>query len=123
VQLRFTTDGSEPTRGSPLYDGPVPVFPGSNTTLAVRGFMGGFEPSIVASGIFKVMASPEQEYERADFRKVQAELEAKHAKARPAAPRRARCDPPPPRAPPHARTLLRGDGAAGRGRGADGRRV
>jgi len=85
VQLRFTTDGSEPTRGSPLYDGPVPVFPGSNTTLAVRGFMGGFEPSIVASGIFKVMASPEQEYERADFRKVQAELEAKHAKARPAA--------------------------------------
>jgi len=50
--LRYTTDGSDPTQASPLYTGVVTLT--SPTTLRVRSFEAGFDPSSVASAVFDV---------------------------------------------------------------------
>ena len=38
-EIRYTTDGEEPTPSSPLYEGPIPIT--SDTSLRARGFLGG----------------------------------------------------------------------------------
>ncbi len=54
-QVRYTTDGSEPTTSSPLYTGPISI----NRTMMVRarGFAAGFAPSAVVTASFVRIAS------------------------------------------------------------------
>jgi alpha-tubulin suppressor-like RCC1 family protein len=50
AQVRYTTDGSAPTSGSPLYTGPLPI--GTTTTLQAAGFKDGWATSDVRSATY-----------------------------------------------------------------------
>ncbi|MGI6197641.1 MAG: chitobiase/beta-hexosaminidase C-terminal domain-containing protein [Candidatus Cloacimonadaceae bacterium] len=47
AEIRYTTDGSDPSASSTLYSNPIHLT--ANTTLKARAFADGFEPSVVAS--------------------------------------------------------------------------
>ena len=48
--LRYTTDGSRPTKTSPLYEGPIPL--AASATIRVRAFAEGIGPSAIATATF-----------------------------------------------------------------------
>jgi hypothetical protein len=50
VEIHYTLDGTVPTRGSPIYQGPLTLR--STSILKARGFRDGFEDSPVATAIF-----------------------------------------------------------------------
>lgn len=51
AEIFFTTDGSEPTRESLRYDGPVRIVPG--TTLKARAYYTGWKPSPIQAGEYR----------------------------------------------------------------------
>jgi hypothetical protein len=52
--IRYTTDGSVPTEGSPELDASGEVLLSSTTTLKARAFVSGRVPSAVTSGVYVV---------------------------------------------------------------------
>ena len=48
--LRYTTDGSRPTRTSPIYEGPIAL--AASATIRVRAFAEGIGPSAIATATF-----------------------------------------------------------------------
>ncbi|HEY9175711.1 MAG TPA: chitobiase/beta-hexosaminidase C-terminal domain-containing protein, partial [Verrucomicrobiae bacterium] len=50
AQIRYTTDGSTPQTGSPLYTGPINL--AARTTLRVRAFLAGWLPSDAVVGYY-----------------------------------------------------------------------
>ncbi|MBW6513750.1 MAG: chitobiase/beta-hexosaminidase C-terminal domain-containing protein, partial [Candidatus Syntrophosphaera sp.] len=53
--IRYTTDGSDPTEDSPIFDTPIEI--GLNTidfTIKFRAFQDGWIPSVVRTGIYSV---------------------------------------------------------------------
>ena len=50
ARIRYTTDGSEPSDSSPLYDGPFVLM--ASTTVRARSFRPGMKPSAVAAVSF-----------------------------------------------------------------------
>lgn len=54
-QLRYTTDGSEPTEGSTLYQGAFMV--STSSTVKARGFAAGMNPSATASASLVIQSS------------------------------------------------------------------
>ncbi|MBP6864059.1 MAG: chitobiase/beta-hexosaminidase C-terminal domain-containing protein [Candidatus Didemnitutus sp.] len=56
VELRYTTDGSEPTESSTLYAAPFAIDP--PLTLKVKGFKEGQPPSPTASAVFEQLLPP-----------------------------------------------------------------
>ena len=60
AELRYTTDGSEPTATSPAYVAPLKV--GSNTVLRVAAFATGSAPSLVETGTYVINAAQASQY-------------------------------------------------------------
>ncbi|MCB5271053.1 MAG: chitobiase/beta-hexosaminidase C-terminal domain-containing protein [Candidatus Cloacimonetes bacterium] len=52
AQMRYTTDGAEPTSSSMPYNAPVPI--SSSTTLKAKAFLTGWEPSATATGVYTI---------------------------------------------------------------------
>jgi hypothetical protein len=52
AEIRYTTDGTDPTESSTLYTGPVHV--AATTTLKARGYASGYDPSDVASATYTI---------------------------------------------------------------------
>ena len=55
AQLRYTTDGSEPTAASPLYGDPIILT--TSTTVKARTFLDGYTTSAAASASFTIIES------------------------------------------------------------------
>ncbi len=55
---RYTTDGGEPTESSPVIAGPIELR--KTTTLRVKSFLKGFEPSETATARFEFLGPDEQ---------------------------------------------------------------
>ncbi len=55
AEVRYTTDGSDPLAGSPLYDGPFTLT--TTTTVRARAFRAGMDPSPVAVATFTEAAA------------------------------------------------------------------
>ncbi len=55
AEIRYTTDGSQPTTLSRQYTGPIVI--GTTSTLKVRGFAAAMNPSPIASAVF-VFSAP-----------------------------------------------------------------
>ena len=60
TEIRFTTDGSEPTEESELYTGPVVI--AGFSVLQVRGFKTGLLPSRISSESYSVLSAELQEF-------------------------------------------------------------
>ncbi|MBW6514653.1 MAG: SUMF1/EgtB/PvdO family nonheme iron enzyme [Candidatus Syntrophosphaera sp.] len=56
AEIRYSTDGSDPTEASILYSDPITV--SAFTNLKARGFKSGWDPSPVASATYQVTAQP-----------------------------------------------------------------
>ncbi len=52
AQIRYTTDGSEPTETSSLYTGPISI--GTNKTVKSRAFVTGMVPSLRADAVYVI---------------------------------------------------------------------
>ena len=55
ASIRFTTDGTEPTSGSTLYSGPIPIT--GTTTIKARSFHSGMTDSDVVTGVFTMQVT------------------------------------------------------------------
>jgi fibro-slime domain-containing protein len=55
AEIRFTTDGTEPTAGSPVYAGPLTFT--ANTTLKAKAFKADWKPSQVMTEIYSRLAA------------------------------------------------------------------
>ncbi len=53
AELRYTTNGSEPTIASPLWPSPLDVT--NTTTVRVKGFLGTLQPSATCTGLFTAL--------------------------------------------------------------------
>ncbi len=58
AMILYTTDGSEPSAGSPVYAGPVPLT--GTAIIKARGFKPGWNPSAIARGLFTIGSAPER---------------------------------------------------------------
>ncbi len=52
AEIRYTMDGSEPTAGSALYTGPVPL--SATATVKARAFKTGWEPSATETALYTI---------------------------------------------------------------------
>lgn len=52
AQIRYTTNGAEPTASSPLYSAPVTI--SSTRTLKAKAFLTGWNPSSTATGFYTI---------------------------------------------------------------------
>ena len=57
AQIRYTTDGNDPTEASTLYSGPIQLALNSNLTLKVRAFKANWTPSPVYTGVYSTTGS------------------------------------------------------------------
>jgi hypothetical protein len=57
AEIRYTTDGTEPTQTSALFTDPIPV--SETTTIKARGFHTGLNPSIIVSATY-TFPNPDQ---------------------------------------------------------------
>ena len=57
AQIRYTTDGNDPTEASALYSGPIQLALNSNLTLKVRAFKANWTPSPVYTGVYSTTGS------------------------------------------------------------------
>ncbi len=54
AQIRYTTDGTDPTEGSTQYSTPINMPLNSTTTLKARAFKSGWDPSPIASANYTI---------------------------------------------------------------------
>jgi len=57
AQIRYTTNGADPTESSALYSAPIPLPLNSTTTIKARAFLSGWTPSAIASGQYVITGS------------------------------------------------------------------
>lgn len=50
AQIRYTTNGADPTKGSPLYTGPIHI--DGTMTIKARAWNSGWTPSDITSGLY-----------------------------------------------------------------------
>jgi hypothetical protein len=56
AQIRYTTDGTDPTPSSDLYTGPIDI--GASITLYAQGFKDGWEPSPILAAGYTIIIRP-----------------------------------------------------------------
>ena len=56
ADIRYTTNGSEPTETSSLYSSPVSIT--NTTTLKAKAFKTGYSPSTIATAIYSIVSPP-----------------------------------------------------------------
>jgi N-acetyl-beta-hexosaminidase len=52
AQIRYTTNGTEPTASSPLYTGPLTIT--TTTTIKAKGFLTNWTPSATVTGVYTI---------------------------------------------------------------------